>query len=232
MKKHLKYIGYGLLLGLFIALLIESVSLFLNIERDLVTNVAFAIGFALLISGLLYNYFYIRKYRKRVINQIWLLESGKPEIALNDMISMHEEATSKGAYRLAHLAKLNMTAAYCDLNKYEEALDILLELSSVKFEGIENLVYRINLCACYYYLGNEEGGNLNYLLNEKLFDKYRNNIIYGGNVAVIKMMYLLANHKYKEAKSLLEQAKIKWDNPRLLNDYQLIEEKLRLSMEP
>lgn len=223
MKKHIKYIGAGLLMGLFIALLIEGISKSLNLQQTLITNIFLVCGLILLAMGISYNFVYLRRYRKRIRNHISLLESGKAETALKDMILMHEELTKKGAKHLAQVVKLNMTAAYCDLKEYDEALNILLELASEKFEGIEDLVYRLNLCACYYYSGNKDGGTLSYVSSEKVFNKYSEDETYGRNIAVIKMMYLIANQKYEEAKNLLKKAKNKWTNPRILNDYLEIE---------
>ncbi len=116
-----------------------------------------------------------------------------------------------------------MTAAYCDLKEYDETLNILLELASEKFEDIEDLVYRLNLCACYYYSGNKDGGTPSYVSSEKVFNKYSEDETYGGNITVIKMMYLIVNQKYEEAKNLQKKKKNKWTNPRILKDYLEIE---------
>ncbi len=95
MKKHIKYIGAGLLMGLFIALLIGGISKSLNLQQTLITNIFLVCGLILLAVGISYNFVYLRRYRKRIRNHISLLESDKAETALNNMILMHEELTKR-----------------------------------------------------------------------------------------------------------------------------------------
>ena len=227
MKKYLKYIVIGILVGIVIAFLIAFISQFFNLGEKLVSNIFLTIGSIGVIAGLAYNYFYIRKYRKRVIYQLDLLEKHKLEEALKDMQSMYQEVSNKGAKHIARLVKLNTSAAYCDLKEYNKALNVLLELSSEKFTGIEDLVYRLNLCACYFYLGNEEACMSSYATSKQVFEMYCKDKNYGGNIAIIKIMVLMAENKFNEAQDLLEQTKHKWYNPRLLDDYQLIEKHLK-----
>ena len=227
MKKYLKYIVIGILVGIVIAFLIAFISQFFNLGEKLVSNIFLTIGSIGMIAGLAYNYFYIRKYRKRVIYQLDLLEKHKLEEALKDMQSMYQEVSNKGAKHIARLVKLNTSAAYCDLKEYNKALNVLLELSSEKFTGIEDLVYRLNLCACYFYLGNFEACISSYATSKQVFEMYRKYKNYSGNIAIIKIMVLMAENKFNEAHDLPEQTKHKWRNPRLLDDYQLIENRLK-----
>ena len=224
MKKHLKPMALGLCLGL----LIFGTGKFFGIQPQTIVLVSILVAVFVVLGACAYNYIYMRKYRERVQHQLRLLEEEHPREALADMEAMWEETKGKNMKRVARLCRLNMTAAYCDLKEYEKALEVLRELSSEKLVGNEDLVYRLNLCACYFYQGREEEGLLSYASDRQVFDCYRKDKTYGGNIAVITMHALLAQDKWTEAAALLEEARKKWDFPRLQDDYRAIEHRLKM----
>ena len=223
MKKHLKYIGFGFLIGIGITIVLSIISKTTNIDLDHLTNVVLVIATLVVLFTLIYNYLYTRKYRKRVMYQLELLNKHEPELALKDMQDLYQLLIKKHSKYYVNIVKLNMSAAYCDMKQYAEALALLLELSETELSGQCDFIYRLNLCACYFYLGKKKEALYCYTLNKRIFDKYHNHKLYGGNVAVVEIFALLAEKEYKQAEKLYQETKSKWNNPRLEDDYANIE---------
>ena len=222
-KKHLKYIGLGFLAGIVIAILLSIISKTTNIDVNLLLDAILIIATSVILLTLIYNYIYTRKYRRRILYQIELLNKRDPELALKDMQDLYQLLIKKHSKYYANIVRLNMSAAYCDMKRYEDALALLLELSETELSDQYAFIYRLNLCACYFYLGKKKEALYCYTLNKRIFDKYHNHKLYGGNVAVIEIFALLAEKEYKQAEKLYLEAKNKWQDPRLEDDYANIE---------
>ena len=222
MKRILRPIGIGVGLGLFLVLIQHM----FDIDQHLLLTLLFLTGAVIILGTLLFNLLYIRPFRKKVYQQIALLEEGRADECLTQMESMLKEAQKKKLKQIAQLCRLNMTAAYCDLKQYDKAMEILEELSQEKFSDAGQLVFRLNLCACYFYLGQQEQALLTYQKSSKLFDLYRKSKTYGGNIAVVTMRTQIAQGQYDQAAELLAYARTHWNRPRLVEDYQQIEELL------
>lgn len=229
MKRHLKFIAIGLGIGLLMGIVLTMLSNALDIDKKTFQIAVYLLCVVIVLGTIIVNLLYTRPFRKRVCGQSALLEAGKPAEALADMKQMLEDPRVQKMKYMKRLCRLNMTAAYCDLHQYDQAMEIFRELSTEKLCGREELVYHLNLCICYFYQGQEEEGLLYYHLSQKLFDAYRQNKFYGGNVAVVTMWAMMAQGETAQAEELLEKAKKKWDKPSLQEDYQRVEERLALA---
>ena len=186
------------------------------------------ITFALILVGSLFiNILFVRKYQKRIHKQIALLEAGNAQAALLDMQDMLEMAKVKKLKNIERVCRLNMTAALCDLKEYEKALELLESMDREKIKGNEEFVYDLNLCACYFYVGNYEKGLDVYDRSYTVFQRFKDNPFYGGYVAVVTIWAMLALKQYDKAHAMLEKAKIKWNKERLYEDYKMIEERIK-----
>lgn len=227
MKKHLGYILLGALIGMAIVVASYVVSTIFNIKSEYITNFLVIVGLIILVVGFIYNMIYVSKYRKRTYQQIELLNNHQADLALKDMQDMYHELEKKGPKNLLQLVKLNMSAAHCDLKEYDKALNLLLEISDNDLATNERFIHQLNICACYFYLDRAQEAVAIYEQNEKLFDKFRENKIYGGNVAVITIFVLLAKNEKAKAKKLYEESRKKWHNPRLDDDFAYIEKQIK-----
>ena len=167
-----------------------------------------------------------KDFRKRVQKQMAMMQAGKPAEALADMEQMLPELQGKKNQHTAALCRLNMTAAHRELKQYSEALEILEQLDAQEFEGIEKVVYLLNLCSCYFYLDQDEKGLELYTANKELFVEYDQHKRYGGSIAALLMFSKIAEGKADQARRLLSDAKIAWTDRRSQQDYVEVERKL------
>lgn len=229
MKRHLKTVARGMGMGILIGIVLYVICDTLDIEEKTFQTAVLIISLAVILGAMIFNILYMRPFRKRVRNQIALLEEGNPAQALADMEQMLEDGRVKKTKYLKRLCRLNMTAAYCDLEQYDRAMEIFLELSAEKFSGTEELVYSLNLCVCHFYQGQEKEGLMVYNRSRRVFDRYRKDRFYGGNIAVVTMWAMMAQGQNGQVEELLEKARKTWDRPSLQEDYQKVEDRLALA---
>ena len=121
---------------------------------------------------------------------------------------------------------INLSAGYCRLGQYDKAAELLEHLSNVKLSGVLKLVHCINLCYCYFYLKQTDRAMALYESSQGVFNPYRNNKLYGGNIAVLDIFAAIGMKDYARAAELLQTAKSTWDESRFLDDYRYLEENI------
>ena len=219
MKGILKPIGLGALVGL-ILILIQNI---FKIDDAIFQDTVLIIFVLIIVGSILFNAIFVRKYQKRIHRQIALLEQGKQKEALLDMQAMLEDAQKKRMKNIVRVCRLNMTAALCDLKEYNKALGILNDLGKDKLRGNELFVYDLNLCACYFYLGRYEEGLDVYDRSYTVFQRFKDNPFYGGYVAVVTIWAMVALGDKDQARTMLANAKVRWDKERLYEDYRMLD---------
>ena len=222
MKRILKPIGLGALLG-FVLLAIQILFDIPDHVFNKIVIIVFVLVIVLIIG---INIIFVQKYQRRVHKQIALLEAGKQKEALFDMQQMLETAQRKKMVNVERICRLNMTAALCDLKEYQQALNILEGMDPSTLKGQEEFVYDLNLCACYFYLEKYEEGLDVYDRSYTVFEKFKDNPVYGGYVAVVTIWAMLALGEYNQAELMLASTKEKWNVNRLYEDYRMIEMRL------
>ena len=141
-----------------------------------------------------------------------LLDEGKAEEYIAGMEKMLE--TAKGQ-NLRNILKLNLTAGYIDEKQYDVAGHILEGLAGKYLAGsLEEAVRRLNLCMCYFYDAQYETAMELYNGSRDLFGQYRDDEIYGGNIAAVEIVAEIINGRYKHAGQLLEMARKSWTDTR------------------
>ena len=65
-----------------------------------------------------------------------------------------------------------------------------------------------------------------YESSQGVFNPYRNNKLYGGNIAVLDIFAAIGMKDYARAAELLQTAKSTWDESRFLDDYRYLEENI------
>ena len=222
MKRFLKPIAIGEFLGCILL----AIQIIFNIPNDVFNKIVIIAFIAIVVGSIIFNIVFVKRYQRRVHKQIALLESGKQKEALFDMQQMLETAQRKNMKNVERICRLNMTAALCDLKEYEKALEILEGMDKTDLKGQEEFVYDLNQCACYFYLEKYEEGLDVYDRSYHVFQKYKDNPVYGGYVAVVTIWAMLALGEYDQAELMLSKAKEKWDVNRLYQDYHMIEMRL------
>lgn len=134
--------------------------------------------------------------------------------------------TAKGRY-LQNILRLNLTAGYMEQKRFEEAMQILEELSDrQRKSAIVNVVYCINLFICYFETNQYEKAIALYHENSRLIEKFRYSKSYGANIAILDVLAMVIRKQYQEAEDLLEKAKQIYDTPQFQKAFQEISGKL------
>lgn len=215
--------------GLFIVLaglLIGTAAAFFEIEASTVQIFIIVCCGIYLLLTILYYFVLMQPYRRRVLQQNADMEAGRTDKALTDMEAMmHEPRVQKSRY-LTQCCQINLSAAYCRLEQYERALEILKAMPEKKLKEQALLVYHLNTCICIFYMKNEQEGLSYYHAHQKLFHAYRNNRHYGGNLAILKCWALAAQGKISAAREVLTKTKQLWNTPSLLEAYEKLDQRL------
>ena len=220
MKRVIAVIAVGIVLGIVMFILKTA----LNIDDAAFWRYYLTGGIAAITIAALVNILYTGRYQKKMQAAAALRAKGDAAGYLAEIEKLLQ--TAKGR-QLKNQLTLNLSAGYCDLEQYERAIKILEPLGQEKLRGPIRLVQRLNLCICYFYSGQNDKGLSLYQSSQKLFAPYRKTSVYGGNLAVLEMLADIEEEEYQKAAELLKQARAQWNIPRLYDDYQYVEHRLR-----
>lgn len=220
MKRVLSIIAVGIALGIVLFILKNA----LDIDDSAFWRYYFTGGIAAITAAALWNLLYTGRYQRKMKEAAAL--RGKGDTA-GYMAAIEKLLQTAKGRQLKSQLKLNLSAGYCDLEQYEQAIAILEPLGQEKLRGPIRLVQRLNLCICYFYSGKTDKALALYHNSQKLFAPYRRTPVYGGNLAVLEMLADIEEGEYPKAAELLRQARSSWNIPRLYDDYQYVEHRLR-----
>lgn len=216
MKRIAKPLLAGLVLGVSLAVLQNA----LQIDQTIFWLCFGIAAVAVLVGSVLFNFFYIRGYGRKINEVTALLNEGRP----NEYIAATEELlrTARGRY-LKNVLKLNLSAGYYDLKQYGQAIAILEELSQERLKGPAKAVQQLNLCASYFRAGQTAKAMELYEANQGPSSPWRTMPALAGNAAVLDMRALIVQGRQDEAAKLLEHARVTWTDPRLQKSFDQIE---------
>ncbi len=220
MKRIFKVLALGVALGI-LAVIIQRL---LNIDDETFMRFYWVAAPLIILGAVAINHVYFRKHIKKMNELQSILESGEAEEFLQQVNAALPTLKSK---YLINLYKLNSTAGYCDLKQFETAKNILEELKSETLRGLVKDVHALNLCAVYFYLGENEKAADVFENSKKQFDILCKTKTYGGNINVLKIFMLIYKNDLPAAKELLEQTRENYDKPRLNDDYLFLDEKIK-----
>lgn len=201
-------------------ILLAMVRQVFSIDRNVFLLGYWIAGAAVLVLLAAVGRLYYGKYQRGMVEAAKLREEGKTEEYIAQVEKLLESAKGQ---QLRNQLRLNLTAGYCDLKQYDRAAAILEELAGEKLKGVVRTVHRLNLCCCYFYMGEWEKAMEWYGKSQGEFASFRNTAEYGGNVAVLDIFAEIARGQKERAGEMLENAKETWRNPRLQEDYQYLE---------
>lgn len=210
MKKILlKIAAVGICLGLALAIIRQV----FHIDQDAFMRGYWIAAPVIVAGAALASAFYYMSYQEKMRRITALLDEGKAEEYIAEMEKMLE--TAKGQ-KLRNILKLNLTAGYMDEKRYDVAGHILEGLSGKYSAGSpEEVVRRLNLCMCYFYDAQYETAMELYNGSQEIFSRYRDDEIYGGNIAAVEIFAEIINGRYRHAGQLLEMARKSWTDTRL-----------------
>lgn len=180
---------------------------------------------AIVIGGTIgFNLCYNFYYQKKMNAAAQLYKADRIEEYIVELERMRSRA--KGRFAIALIA-VNLSAGYSELKRFDKAIEILQSISDVKLSGVLKVVYRINLCSSYFYQKQTDRAMEVYENSQKIFAKYRDGELYGGNIAILDIYAAISRGDYAYAGKMLKIAQETWKNSRFLEDYQYFEDILQ-----
>ena len=201
LRRFLRYLLILLLAGI----LVGTAAALLEIPASTVQMMIILVCIIWLAAMLLYYGFVMAPYRKRVLQQNADMDSGKSNQALADMEAMQEEPMVKKSRYLTQCCDINRSAAYCRMEQYGQALDILRAMPEKNLRDRTLLVHHLNTCICLFYLGMNEEALDYYREQEKLFRDYKRDRTYGGHLALLQGWVAAAQGDVPGAREVLEK---------------------------
>lgn len=219
MRHYLKVFAAAIGFGIALAVLKET----LEIDDGLFWKWYLLAAVVLIAGALAFNVLYSRRYARKMEALVPLLENGQPAAYLAGLEELLESVKTRG---LRDMLRLNLSAGYCELDRYEEAIAVL---EGLKFGGsrIPEMVRRINLCICLFHTGRAAEAMELYRGSERWFAPCRGKEPYGGNLAVLDIHAAMTEGRYAEARAMLAQARETWDRPRLQKYHDQLEQLMK-----
>ena len=218
MKRIFKIIIIGICLGI---VLIIIRNLF-QIDESVFMKGYITAAILVIIAAVIINILYFMYYRKKINNAVELFNTGKTQEFISELNEMLKKAKLKG---VKNLINLNLSDGYIETKDYLYAIEILEALSEkeLKPERIK-LVYYINLCDAYFYTSEFDKQLDLYNSQKLLFDKYKTDNIYGGNIAELDILAAIAEKRYSDAKEMLVAAANTWHEPKFADSFKQLGE--------
>lgn len=219
-KKYIKLFACIMLFGLSIGIIKGMV----DVPDDIFWRIYYITSGTVIIGCIIFAYYYIKYYGKKMKEAIKILEAKKPDEYIQCVNALLSKA--KGIY-LRTLFTINLSAGYSEKKEYKRAIELLESVSENPMSGVLKMIYKLNLCCNYYYDNQREKARSIYQESLKIFKAYRESPVYGGNIAVIDILMELEKENYDLAEASFVIAKSKWNNPLLQEDFLYIEEVLK-----
>jgi hypothetical protein len=127
-----------------------------------------------------------------------------------------------------NLIKINLSAGYCDKGDYDTAKNMLLSIKTKYLKGINEIVYYINLAYIYFRLEENQKALIILEQQNKNLVCFENNPHLGGLIAVLRINQYIIQGQLDEAHNLLDTARKKWTDNRLVDDWDILQNKVKL----
>ena len=219
MKRIFKIVIAGICWGLLFLL----AKVIFQIPYDVLWLYYLIISGTVFIGTILFNVCYNLYYQQKMKAAMQLYKANHMEEYVAQVESLRCRA--KGRFTNA-LFSINLSAGYCELHRYDEAARLLESLSDTKLSGEFALVYRINLCLCYFYLGQTDRALALYEDSQKLFYSSRSSSLHERDIALLDIFAAIGIQDYDRAAVLLEMAERTWNDPGFLDAYRVLKEKI------
>ncbi len=203
MKRSLRVVFWGVLTGLLL--------LFLKIRSGISEERFwrfYVIGGIIIIAGaLLFNILYTLYYQRRMRELSQLFDGGRIQEYTEALELLCKRV--RGRF-LKRYFRLNLSAGYCALKRFEEAEEILEELEHAGLKGELEAVRRINLCECRFRTGRAEEALALYGESRSCFAPYREDRRLGGHIAELDVFAAITQGDRRGAEELLRRGMETW----------------------
>lgn len=211
-KKRVKMIGLGFLIGILLIIIQKS----LNLPNDLFMKSYIIIAPIIIILALVINITWQIRFQKKIKNLLIILEEeNDPDRFIYENNVLLKRV--KHPYNIA-IISINISAGYSAKKDYIKAKEVLLGIPFKGLKGANKVVYYINLAYYDFKLGEyEEAINvMDEHKNEfKLFEK---NPILGKHIKLNTVFYLQAKSENEKAEILLEELKKEITDKRFMRE--------------
>lgn len=216
LKRILRIVAFGTCLGLVLLIVQRG----FQIDEEVFMHTYWIIAPAIIIGAVLVNVLYNISYQRKMRRIVALLNTGQPKEYIAEVEKLLQTAKGQG---LRNLLKLNLAAGYIEIKQYDKSISLLEDLAGKRLPGsAAKMICRLNLCMSYFYTAQYEKAMSLYNESQKIFESYRSDKTYGGNIAVADILAAMRNGQYDQAERLLDTARRFWNDPRLQNAFQEI----------
>ena len=220
MKRILKIFAIGIVLGLALV----ALQRFFGLDEDVFMRGYWIAAPAIILAAALINILYNASYLRRLRRAVPLLEEDKPQEYIAAVKALLQ--TAKGR-RMRSILTLNLAAGYVSAKEFDTAIPMLEGMDDKElWNSAARVVHRINLSMSCFETGQYQRAADLYRENEALLARYRENKIYGANIAILDAIAALVNRRYEEGEAILDRAVQTWPDPR----FQRVFEEIRLTL--
>ncbi|MHC1721667.1 MAG: hypothetical protein AB9836_00535 [Aminipila sp.] len=225
MKIRLKYIlGIGIPLGIILAI-VKNV---MDIGEDTFWKYYIILSIIVITVVVSVSSLYQLRFARKLsaINK-QVMELGNLDLFFEDVEKMLKITKSR-----FHRSLLMIDLCY-GLGKkkeYAKGLEVLESIDLKSLRGINKIIHYLDKVCFNFYLGNYEEVIHITEENRENFLKFDRNVHIDWNIAANHIYYNIAKGQTKEAENLLQQAKSQWKARDMQEEWERIDEELRLKL--
>lgn len=219
----------GILIGIGIVVFLLIIEKVFRIDGEIMSPI-YGILMLVFLAAALISYLYIRSYAKRVGNIVAPQNTEEAKELISKMETLLQ--TAKGR-NLRNALKINLAVGYIAAKQFDTALSMLERLAHERYIVVTiKLCCLINLYISYFFTEQYVKAVELYEANIKIFKPYRNDKVYGGNIAAMEILKEIKNGQYELAERQLQIAQQAWTNNNIQNQFQILEIILKLRDKP
>lgn len=215
MKRVLRIFAIGILLGMVMAVIRQS----LAIDSRSFLRWYWAAAAVVLIVVFAVNLLYTLRYLNKMRQAMPLLEENRTDAYINTVEELLHRV--RGRY-LKNLFRLNLAAGYLQARRFDQAIDLLETLSQQPLSGTVKIAHRLNLCFGYFRIGRYEDALALYYASQKEFERAQKVPSCRSTLDIIETFADIAEGRYDDAKARLDGARAQsdtWNTPRAQSVY-------------
>lgn len=178
-----------------------------------------------LIVCMMVNYRWNREMARKIDELTPILEEEcDPDCYIAKLNALTEGENSAA---LQQIKWINLSAAYCDKEEYQTAKDLILQVQLNKIGKMAHPVYWADLALIHFRLG-ETKEALDILEEQKeTFAGLREDTHLGGTLALLAVFQQLALDHPREARSLLDELRPRWEKKRNKQEFDYLESRIQ-----
>lgn len=211
------------ILGFIVGFTVLAIQRTFQIDLDIFILGYIVVAAAVIIMAYIINVVYNMRYLKRANALLPLLRSGRVEEYIAEMETLMQRAKGQ---KLKNFLGVNLSAGYGRAGQDAKAAALLEGLSEKWFPKEARMVRNLNLCLCYFHIGEDAKGFELYNASQKDFEPFRANSPHSRSLAALDISVAVAKGEYKYAQKLLDGARNTWNADEFQEVFDEIEKEL------